>query len=219
MIKKLLTTVVAGMLWASTAQAAFITIDEPGLDAIYSQASFGANTVDIRIGAPTQLVAPNLLDITTDVEIGLLFGMHVGALNVVNFYFVDSISSCGIINPAIVGCGETPGNDFVVESVFANSANNAELMGHELGHNLNLGHRNGASTLMNPSINNGVDLNAAEVATILNSPLVQSDANGLFIQINPVLIVAQAAGVPVPATALLMLVGLLAMRSRRRTLA
>jgi hypothetical protein len=226
LIKKVLT--VAALLAAPFAQAAFVTTNEAGLDAIYSQASFGANTVDIRIGAVTELVRPDLLAITTDAEINDIFSQHVGGANVVNFYFVDTISACGGINPNIIGCGEYPGNDFVVESVWA--ADNTpqaggytfgeQLLAHELGHNLGLDHRNG-NFLMNPFINGYGDLNAAEVNIVLSSSLIQTDANGQrFIQINPILVVA-SNDAPEPSSLLLVLGALAAVGSqaRRRTLA
>ena len=225
LIKKALT--LAALLAAPFAQAAFITTNEAGLDAIFSQTSFGVQTVDIRIGAVTQLVRPDLLAITTDSEIFDLFGQHVGGANSVNFYFVDTISSCGVVNPNIIGCGETPGNDFVVESIWA--ADNTpqtggysfgeQLLAHELGHNLGLGHRSG-NNLMNPFINGYGDLNAAEVTTILASNLVQTDAGGQrFIMINPVLVVN---GVPEPSSLLLVLgalgaaLGVFGRQSRQR---
>jgi len=131
------------LLITSLTQAAFITTNEAALDSIFSQTNFGNMPIDIRIGAATELVFPSLLDITTDAEITSLFGMHVGLASVVNFYFVDTIDACGGVNPAIVGCGELPGNDFVVESTFAAGGFGGELLAHELGHNLGLGHLNG----------------------------------------------------------------------------
>lgn len=223
-IKRLLVLLVAPLALALASQgasAAFITIDESGMDAVFSQSGFGA-PVDIRIGPTTELVLPGLLDITTGGQIGDLFSNHVGAANVVNFYFVDTIDACGAtILSGIVGCGETPGNDFVVESVFASGANGVELLSHELGHNLSLAHRNGASTLMNPTINGGTDLNAAEILTISLSSLVQTDINGLFIQINPVLVSSAAAVVPLPSAVWLLLssIGLLSGAKRLRSAA
>ena len=215
----------ATLVFAPLTHAAFVTIDEPSLDAIYSQATFGANTVDIRIGPVTVFVRPDLLDITTNAQINAIFALHVGPQDIVNFYFVDTISACGAtISTGIIGCGETPGQDFVVESVFAantsipsggNITIAAQLLAHELGHNLGLPHRTG-NFLMNPSINGFGALNAAEVSTILASPLVHMDANGQrFVQINPVLITA----VPEPSSlaftaAGLALVGFIVRRRR-----
>lgn len=221
---------IAAMLAAPlTANAAYVTINESGLDAIFSQSSFGANTVDIRIGPTTQFVRPDLLDISTDAEIGDLFSLHTGLSNIVNFYYVDTISSCGSINPSIIGCGQVGGPNFVVESLYA--ADNSipsggiitvgnQLLAHELGHNLGLSHRTG-NDLMNPFINGFMDLNATEVSIILASPLVQTDTGGQrFITINPVLIMA-AEAIPEPSSAILLLVGIIAasIRSRKARLA
>lgn len=184
----------------ANANAALITLNEAGLDAVFSQASFGSDIVDIRIGTATEIVAPDLLDITSNTEISSLFGMHQGSSTDVNFYFVDTISACGgSLSSSIVGCGETPGNDFVVESIFAAGSYGAELLAHELGHNLGLGHMSGAN-LMNSALNNSTALIASQVATILASSLVQNDQSGYFININPVLVVASSTSVAEPET-------------------
>lgn len=181
----------------SSARAAFITTQEAGLDSVFSQAVFGTNPIDIRIGATTTIFAPDLLDITASGEVTTLFGLHTGGATVVNFYFIDTISACGATNTdAIVGCGSLNGNDFVVESSFAAGANGAELLAHELGHNLGLPHRDG-DVLMDPFINGFTLLNSIEKDTIFASLLVKSDTNGFFIDINPVLITATV--IPLPA--------------------
>lgn len=163
--------------------------------------------IDIRIGLASELVLPDLLDITTDAEVNQLFDMHIGGINVVNFYFIDTISACGgSISSGIVGCGEFFGNDFVVESSFAAGSSGGELLAHELGHNLGLDHRSGG--LMNPSLNNSTLLNDSEVSNIRRNRLVQTDGQNFWIDINPVLIVASASiplPVPEPSTLALLL--------------
>ena len=123
--------------------------------------------------------------------------------NRVNFYFIDTISACGgTISASIVGCGEFPGNDFVVESSFAAGSFGGELLAHELGHNLGLRHLAGG--LMNASLNRNTTLTTSEVSIIRNSRLVKSDGQGFWIDINPVLILASTP-VPEPSTLVLML--------------
>ena len=204
-LKYLLITV--AILASSQAKAAFITTNEADLDAIFSQSSFGLMPIDIRIGLASELVLPDLLDITTDAEVNQLFDMHIGGINVVNFYFIDTISACGgSISSGIVGCGEFFGNDFVVESSFAAGSFGGELLAHELGHNLGLDHRSGG--LMNSSLNNSTTLNDTEVSNIRSSQLVQTDGQNFWIDINPVLIVASASiplPVPEPSTLVLLL--------------
>ncbi|MGL1959056.1 MAG: hypothetical protein OCD00_17285 [Colwellia sp.] len=196
----------ASLLITSFSQAGLITTQEAALDSIFSQASFGDRAIDIRIGVATELVFPSLLDVTSNAEVSQLFGLHVGLSNIVNFYFVDTISACGgSINTLIVGCGESPGNDFVVESSFAAGGFGGELLAHELGHNLGLGHLNG-NYLMNPFLNNFTEITANEVNIIHNSSLVKTDGSLFWIDINPVLIVATATKPsPVPEPSLLSL--------------
>ena len=57
-MKKTLIPLIFAMMISTVTQAAFITIDEAGMDGVFSQGSFGANTVDIRIGATTEIVRP-----------------------------------------------------------------------------------------------------------------------------------------------------------------
>jgi len=203
-LKSLLLTL--GLLVASHAKAGFITTNELALDSIFSQASFGGMPIDIRIGAASELIFPSLLNITSDAEVNQLFNMHVGGPNVVNFYFIDTISACGgFIITGIVGCGEFPGNDFVVESSFAAGGFGGELLAHELGHNLGLDHRSG-NFLMNGSLNNNTTLTSDEVSIIRNSSLVQNNGLDFWIDINPVLILAAArTPVPEPSTLVLLL--------------
>jgi hypothetical protein len=199
--------------------AALITIDEVGMDAIFSQTSFGNAPIDIRLGAAVEYVDANLLNMDSSTKFNSINGNHFGGINTVNFWFLDDLSWCGNINANYVGCGETPGNDFVVESVFANSGLNAELLSHELGHNLGLLHRNdGTDTeLMDPFINGGTTLLSSEVDSIHLSPLVQWDltASTFYIDIIPVLIVAVATTVPEPKTMILLILGLCAIGMRR----
>lgn len=204
-------------LIGGSAQAAFITVDEAGMDAVFGQASFGAQTVDIRVGPSSQLLAPTLLHIDANIEISQLFSQHVGPANVVNFYYVDTIDYCGGFNVNYIGCGEIGGPNFVVESSFAAQSFGALLLSHELGHNLGLGHWQDVNNLMYPSLAGGSLLNASQVSSILASPLVQMDGSGQrFIQINPVLVVASV--VPEPASWLMLLGGLAAVAgwARRR---
>ncbi len=197
----------ASFLIASQAKAGFITTNESALDAIFSQASFGLKPIDIRIGAASELVFPDFLDITSNAEVNQLFNLHIGGPNVVNFYFIDSINACGsFVLTGIVGCGETPGNDFVVESSAAAGSSGGELLAHELGHNLGLDHAN--SGLMAASLNNNTTLTAQEVSNIHSSSLVQTNGRDFWIDINPVLIVAAASNplpVPEPSTLVLLL--------------
>ncbi|MGY5452528.1 hypothetical protein ACVFI8_16525 [Agarivorans sp. MS3-6] len=206
------------LLIAPSIYAAFITTNEAALDDIYSQASFGNRIIDIRIGTATELVFPELLDITTGAEVSQLFNQHLGPANVVNFFYIDTISACGnFTSRSIVGCGEYFGNDFVVESSFAAGRYGGELLAHELGHNLGLPHLAG-SYLMNPGLNNRTLITEPEVTRIFRSPLVQSDDSSFWIDITPVLIVAEASRVSEPVSAGLFMLILLLVTWRKQQL-
>jgi hypothetical protein len=59
----------------------------------------------------------------------------------VDAFFVDQLNACGTVEPTINGhyngCAQFPGN-FLVEDSTAAELHPAELMGHELVHNLDL---------------------------------------------------------------------------------
>ena len=215
----------AFLVVATPSRAAFVTTNEAGIDAVFSQASFGGSTVDIRFNTAATIVRPDLLSIDTDSELFDLFsdgpnGPYFPGNQLhdptVNMFFVDSINSCGVINPSIVGCALTPGKDLVVESVFAAGAFGTELNSHELGHNLALPHPAGGGNLMNGTLNGSTFLDAGQVATILASALIQFDGPQRFISITPVLVLGGVVPVP-PAGILLVssLVGLFWMRRRK----
>jgi hypothetical protein len=52
-------------MFGSVASAATVTLHEAEMDAIFSQASFGANAIDIRYLATQTRVAPDLLDVSS----------------------------------------------------------------------------------------------------------------------------------------------------------
>jgi hypothetical protein len=188
--------------------------------------SSGGQTIDIRRGLTAELVTPNLLDITSNGEITSLFGNHAsfGCIFESVVYFVDTISACGSTTnaPGIIGCGQRPGNNFVVESLFALGTLGAELVAHELGRNLGLTHIDNVNNLMDSFINvSNIQLTANQGNTIFGSDLVQGDAqSGFFIQLNPVLVVAMATPpitVSEPSIMALMLLGLVAvMRAQNK---
>jgi hypothetical protein len=205
--------------------AAFITIDEPAMDTIFAQDSFNGDNIDIRIGDAVEYVDEDLLKMDSEDKWSLMGNNHFGSTTTVNFWFLDSISWCSNINSNYVGCGESSGNDFVVESVYASGNYNAELLSHELGHNLGLPHRDGTinNELMDKNMNGGTTLLTSEVETIFEnaSSLVKLDDLGYYIDIIPVLVVAAATAtaattdVPEPSTMMLLAVGLFAIRIRR----
>lgn len=207
------------VLSSAIAEAASIVIDQPGMDAIFSQSSFDGTPVSIRFNPPREIVAPQLLDIKDITDLQALFALAPDPAPTVDAFFVDILDACGSVEPTIsgafAGCAQLPGHIFVEASDFAEMTP-APLMGHELGHNLNLQHDLFSPTnLMAPFFPPGTELTEEQVASLLGSPLVQTDSTGQrFIQITPVAIVAT----PEPTTLLLLgvaLGALLIMNKRR----
>ncbi|HEU0154717.1 MAG TPA: hypothetical protein VFQ82_01510 [Stellaceae bacterium] len=203
--------IAAAMLLLSSpiARAGFITIDPAGIDAIFSQPSFDGTPIAIRFNPPQTIVDPDLLVIKTQADLMALLALAPDPAPTVDAFFVDQIDACGFPEPGIGGlvhgCAQLPGHVFVEESDSA-AMTPATLMGHELGHNLDLQHDffDGAN-LMGPLYPHGPGLTEDQVAIILESPLVQTDPTGQrFIEITPIAIVAASE----PATLLLLGAGL-----------
>jgi hypothetical protein len=201
------------------AQGASVVLDIPGMESIFSQGSFGSTTIDIRFNAPRTIVAPNLLVIKSEADLVALYKLAPDPAPVVDAFFVDTLDACANVEPTVngifAGCAQLPGHLFVEETDLAKEAP-AALMGHELGHNLNLQHDLFSSAnLMAPFFPPGTELTADQVAQILQSPLIQTDASGQrFIEITPIAIVAA----PEPSAALLVFVGfaVLILRAKQR---
>lgn len=198
---------------APVANAGFVTINEAAMDTIFSQGSFGSDTVDIRFN-PVQTIhntALLVIDADLDAELFQLSAIS-GPGPTVGMFFVDSISYCGSRTSNTVGCSFTPSNAVVLNSSFAAMASiGANLASHELGHALGLFHRSDATNLMNSHITSATTvLLADQVNTILNSGLVQFDASTQqhFISITPYQVLADlASNVPEPGTLLMAAVG------------
>jgi len=197
-------------LSSAVADAGFITIDQTGMSAIFSQSSFDGTPIDIRFNPPQVIVDPELVDINSQADLTALVNLAPDPAPTVDAFFVDQINFCGfedepVINGSVNGCAQLPGHVFVEESDAA-EISPATLMGHELGHNLDLQHTLAdPENLMNFLFPHGMMLTEEQVAIILQSPLVQTGPTGQrFIQITPIAIVAA----PEPTTLLLLGSGL-----------
>lgn len=232
----------------SHASAAVVTLNESGIEAIFSQSGFGEDPIDIRYNAITTLLAPDLLELTVsngpDDEFGDLAGPFNSSNQVIDMYFVDSILF-GDTQNSIDGIANI--NTLAVRSDSAAGLNGAALQAHELSHLLGLRHCGdtfayfggcdfGDSALMQEAFPTDApaptSLNNVEIAQIFQSRLLQSDAQGFFLEINPILVLAEleddmpvdeqdpstgpVVEVPEPATWSLLLLGLLALVSSRR---
>lgn len=193
------------ILFAPISQAATATIDEAGINAIFSQASFGGTPIRIRFNPTQQIIAPDLLVVDTFAKLQALYSLATDPSPTVTAFFVDDLNACGQpepeVNGNLAGCALLPGNRLVVDAGMAELVPD-KLLAHELGHNLNLQHDFFYGlNLMTPLYPHGPELSEDQVAVILHSPLVQIDVTGQrFIQITPVEIV----GVPEPATTFLL---------------
>lgn len=210
-------------IFVAPADAAFVSLKEAEMDAIYGQASFGANPIDIRYLPTITHVDPTLLSINTSGKLSSLFSLY-NSSSIHYAYFVDSISWCSGFNNGIVGCGDQPGDDYVVESSYAAAALGAELMGHELAHNLALGHHPAPNNdnLLDASVGSApgppqtTTLTVSQANTILSRPSVKTDVNGKYIQIQPVLIAASLVPEPTTLALAIGLFGLSTVGLRRR---
>ena len=119
------------------ALAASVTTNQAGMTAIYSQASFGANKIDIRFNPTVSVVGP--LNVASAADLTALFALAPDASPTVDMFFIDSITDCGGAG-TYDGCAYRPGNTIAIVSTVAAGANGAELNAHELGHNLGLPH-------------------------------------------------------------------------------
>lgn len=169
--------------------------------------------VDIRFDAPQILDDPSFLTVSTLEQELALQAMAPSPFPTVNMLFIDELEICGLTyDPDFVGCGELPGNKIVVESTFAAGPLGAALNAHELAHNLGLVHDDfDLANLMYPIILGGTVLSSAQLATILASPLIQTDAGGPFISITPIVVT------PEPGTLLLVALGTIGLRLLRAT--
>jgi hypothetical protein len=198
----------------------FVTQNLLTLDAIYGQASFGATPISFRFDSTINVFDSSLL-VLTDAGFDRL-PTYVPAdqsASVISMFFVDGIAECGGPIDGIIGCGQTPGNILAVDSnAVAEQADQmgtsfgAVVEGHEIGHNLGLQHVEGDDTnLMNPGAYNGpapAPLTADQVAQIFQSPLVQHDVLGYFIEIQPFAVLSSVSAVPESSNLAMMGLGL-----------
>ena len=202
---RLVMAALAILVSSAIAEAAHVVIDETEMNAIFSQLSFGNTPISIRFNPAKQVVAPELLVIDNLTELQRLYNLATDPAPTVTAFFVDQLNACAAVEPNVTGtyagCAQLPGHLFVEDFTFA-ELTPGPLIGHELGHTLNLEHDffDGLS-LMAPIFPMGPNLTEGQVATILQSPLVQTDSTGhRVIQITPIAIV----GVPEPSTLLLL---------------
>ena len=194
------------ILAPSTAFGAFVTTHETEIEAIYAGVGGG---IDVRYGPTTFLNDPSYLTLSSEAKVLALLDLPAPASPTINLFFVDTLSWCGVADPGFYGCATTPGHNVFVESVFTASALGDELVAHEIGHNLGLGHVSDPARLMDPSIAGGTTLTASEITTILSSPLIQNDGVD-FIYINPILVT------PEPGTFALLSLGIVGLIAQRR---
>src|SRR6516162_4190112 len=91
---RLFIAALAILLLSASAQAGFITIDPAGMNAIFSQESFGDTPISIRFDPAIQIVAPQLLVINTPADEQALLNLAPDPAPTVDAFFVDQINRC-----------------------------------------------------------------------------------------------------------------------------
>ena len=81
-------------LSSATATAGFITIDQVGISAIFSQPSFDGTPIDIRFYPPRLIVDPELLDINSQAQLTALVDLAPDPAPIVDAFFVDQLNAC-----------------------------------------------------------------------------------------------------------------------------
>ena len=170
-------------LAVAVAADGYVTTNEAKLDLIFKQASFGLTPIDIRFNPSLSIVNAALASIDSAADWTTLLGLAGNAASpTVNMYFVDKVLWCGSPSITTIGCAMQPGNVIVLNSSWAaNATYGGILAGHELAHNLGLGHLapDDGTNLMNPTISTSSFLSGvapapppmvlSQVATILAS--------------------------------------------------
>jgi len=230
-----------GMIVAQDASAAFVTT--PDLSPYFGAANFGAGALNVTY-LPSIFIFNNAFaNITTGAQQAALFALagttqpgfqvgkpNTGMVTIPNLattddaFYVDILAACGTMvddpdNSGIVGCASRPGNTLVVPSAFIATANGAEDLAHEIGHNFGLRHCEdpanavgaggpgcAAMDLMTATGFGNPNLNAAQVAIANASALLGGTRN---LTIQPI------AFVPEPGT-ITIFVGLAALFALKR---
>ena len=102
------------LLSSPIAEAANVVIDEAGMNALFSQASFGNTPISIRFNPAKQIVAPDLLVIDNLTELKALYDLATHPAPTVTAFFVDQLNVCGAaevdVNGTWHGCAQLPGH-------------------------------------------------------------------------------------------------------------
>lgn len=183
------------MLLPCPADAGYVSIDEPALDAIFAQplTKWGWRPIDVQVAPSVRYADSSLATIDNDSELWRLFSLAPRGTKTIEVFFVDAINSCGGYAPNIIGCGLQPGDALVLNSSWAASRWGPALLAHELGHNLGLEHvPQGTPNLMNPYLTGNTDLDLGQVRALYSSPLMDWSQwpERAFFSILPIAIVA-----------------------------
>jgi len=181
------------------AQAASLGFDQDPLGYAYSAANGFPGQIDILVAPEIEMVWPEILEFDTAQDWASSHEFALKMPDSVHVLVVDSITWCG--GAGAYGSCSAQGGNFITISSAANGVWGERLLAQQLGYSLGLETDNSAGNLMNAYGHDNGDLSPAQVATILASPLIKTDAQGAYVDLRQYRIIAARNPVPVPLPA------------------
>ncbi|MCV6595700.1 MAG: hypothetical protein OIF40_01270 [Mangrovicoccus sp.] len=216
LLRLLALSITTGLIAAGPAQA--VSFNDDPLGFAYSQANGFSQDIEIRIAPEIEQVWPELLSLESSADWALAYEQARTTPDQVSLFVVETISWCGATGS--YGSCTAFGGNYITITYASDVLGGAPLLAKELGRNLGLSTDNSDGNLMNAYGYGEGLLSPAQVAVVEASPLIQSDAEGYYVQVQRYRIVpaSQIAPVPLPGSGALLGAGVLLaahLRSRK----